>query len=103
MGWFSAQEITEAKRAGSVGDMTGYDFMDIHGKPAMTPMQDRVVGLNANDLFRLPNVIAIAAESTKVTGVLGALRTGAIDTVAPTACNAMAVLHLDDVARSSAA
>ena len=103
MGWFSAQEIAEAKRAGSVGDMMGYDFMDIHGKPAMTPMQGRVVGLNTNDLLRIPNVIAIAAESSKVTGLLGALRTGAIDTLATTASNAMAVLHLDDATRSVAA
>jgi DNA-binding transcriptional regulator LsrR (DeoR family) len=69
----------------------------------MTPMQGRVVGLHTNDLLRIPNVIAIAAESTKVTGVLGALRTGAIDTLATTASNAMAVLHLDDATRGSAA
>ena len=96
MGWFSAEKITEAKRAGTVGDMMGYDFMDIHGKPVMTPMQGRVVGLNTCDLLRIPNVIVIAAESSKVTGMLAALRTSAIDTLATTASNAMAVLHLDD-------
>ncbi|WP_198089156.1 sugar-binding transcriptional regulator [Variovorax sp. E3] len=96
MGWFSAQEITEAKRVGTVGDMMGYDFIDIHGQPAMTPIQGRVVGLSANDLRRIPNVIAIAAESSKVTAMLGALRTGTINTLATTASNAMAVLHLDD-------
>jgi len=96
MGWFSAQEITEAKRQGTVGDMMGYDFIDIHGRPAMTPIQGRVVGLNANDLARIPNVIAIAAEASKVTAILGALRTGTIDTLATTASNAMAVLNLDE-------
>ena len=103
MGWFSAQEITEAKRAGTVGDMMGYDFMDIHGNPAKTPMQDRVIGLSTTDLLRIPNVIGIAAESSKVTGVLAALRTGAINTLATTASNAMAVLHLDDATRKGAA
>lgn len=101
MGWFSAQEITEAKRVGTVGDMMGYDFIDIHGQPAMTPIQGRVVGLNANDLRRIPNVIAIAAEASKVTAMLGALRTGTIDTLATTASNAMAVLHLDDATGGS--
>ncbi len=96
MGWFSAPEITEAKRSGAVGDMMGYDFIDIQGKPAMTPIQGRVVGLNAQDLLRIPNVIAIAAESSKVTAMLGALRTGTINTLATTASNAMAVLHLDN-------
>ena len=95
MGWFSAQEINEAKRVGTVGDMMGYDFIDINGKPAMTPIQGRVIGLTANDLRRIPNVVAIASESSKVTAILGALRTGTINTLATTATNAMAVLHLD--------
>lgn len=100
MGWFSAQEINEAKRSGTVGDIMGYDFIDIHGRPAMTPIQGRVVGLNADDLRRIPNVIAIAAEASKVTAMLGALRTGCIDTLATTASNAMAVLQLDEAMRS---
>jgi DNA-binding transcriptional regulator LsrR (DeoR family) len=102
MGWFTAQEIAEAKRSGTVGDVMGYDFIDIHGRPAMTPIQGRVVGLNANDLRRIPNVLAIAAESSKVTAMLGALRTGIINTLATTASNAMAVLHLDDATRATA-
>ncbi|PXW94392.1 DNA-binding transcriptional regulator LsrR (DeoR family) [Sphaerotilus hippei] len=103
MGWFSAQEIAEAKRVGTVGDMMGYDFIDIHGQPAMTPIQGRVVGLSATDLRRIPNVIAIAAESSKVTAVLGGLRTGTVNTLATTASNAMAVLHLDDAMRGGKA
>ena len=77
--------------------MMGYDFIDIHGQPAATPMQDRVIGLSREDLLRIPNVIAVAAESSKVTAILGALRTGAIDTLATTTANAAAVLQLDDV------
>lgn len=99
MGWFTVEEITEAKRNGTVGDMMGYDFIDIHGQPAMTPIQGRVVGLNHRDLQRIPNVIAVAAESSKVTGILGALRTGAIKTLATTASNASAVLQLDEAIR----
>lgn len=99
MGWFTAQEIAEAKRSGTVGDVMGYDFIDIHGLPSLAPIQGRVVGLHTGDLQRIPNVIAIAAENTKVTALLGALRTGSIDTLATTASNAMAVLHLDDATR----
>lgn len=99
MGWFSAQEITEAKRQGIVGDVMGYDFIDIHGRSAMGPIQGRVVGLSTQDLTRIPNVIAIAGESSKTTAILGALRTGTINTLATTATNAMAVLHLDDATR----
>jgi DNA-binding transcriptional regulator LsrR (DeoR family) len=64
-------------------------------------MQGRVVGLQSRDLRRIPNVIAIAAENSKVTAILGALRTGLIDTLATTATNAMAVLSLDEATRSA--
>lgn len=99
MGWFTAEEIAEAKRTGTVGDVLGYDFIDLQGRPAMTPLQGRVIGLHSEDLRRIPNVIAIAAETAKVTATLGALRTGVIDTLATTASNAMAVLHLDEATR----
>ena len=96
MGWFSAQEIAEARRSGTVGDMMGYDFIDIHGKPSATQMQGRVVGLNIQDLARIPDVIAIASENTKAVGILGALRTGVIDTLATSVTNAHTILRLDE-------
>ena len=40
-------------------------------------------------------MIAIAAKSSKGTAMLGALRSGTIDTLAITASNAMAVLNLE--------
>lgn len=45
MGWFSPQEIAQARVSGTVGDMMGYDFIDIHGQPAVNAMQGRVIGL----------------------------------------------------------
>ncbi|TVU89841.1 sugar-binding transcriptional regulator [Vreelandella titanicae] len=96
MGWFSAQEIAEARLSGTVGDMMGYDFIDIHGKPSATQMQGRVVGLNIQDLTRIPDVIAIASENTKAVGILGALRTGVIDTLATSVTNAHTILRLDE-------
>ncbi len=50
---------------GTVGDMMGYDFIDLHGQPARTPMQGRVIGLTIGDLARIPDVVAIASENTK--------------------------------------
>ncbi len=96
MGWFSPQEIAEARLNGTVGDMMGYDFIDIHGNESTTKMQGRIIGLQLDDLLRIPNVIAIASESTKAAGILGALRTGAIDTLATSYANALTVLSLDD-------
>ncbi|WP_148255456.1 sugar-binding transcriptional regulator [Aidingimonas lacisalsi] len=100
MGWFSPSEIAEARLSGTVGDVMGYDFIDIHGNPSLTPMQGRVIGLNIQDLVRIPDVIAIASEHTKAVGILGALRTGVIDTLATSATNAHTIIRLDEATRT---
>ncbi len=96
MGWFSPREIAEARLAGTIGDTMGYDFIDIHGRPADTGMQGRVIGLSRDDLERIPDVIAIASENTKAPAILGALRTRAINTLATSLTNAHTILRLDD-------
>lgn len=96
MGWFSPSEIAEARLAGTIGDTMGYDFIDIHGRPADTGMQGRVIGLSRDDLERIPDVIAIASENTKAPAILGALRTRAINTLATSLTNARTILRLDD-------
>ncbi|MCK0745242.1 sugar-binding transcriptional regulator [Chromohalobacter nigrandesensis] len=102
MGWFTPQEIAEARLSGTVGDMMGYDFIDMHGRPSETPMQGRVIGLTITDLARIPDVVAIASENTKAAGILGALRTGVIDTLATSVTNAHTILRLDEATTSTA-
>ena len=107
MGWFTTEEITAVRRLGVVGDIMGYDFIDIDGNLAHTPLVGRVIGLTIEHLRQIPNVVAIASEPTKVTGILGALRTGTIDTLATTQSIAQTVLNLaqatDNKAEESAA
>lgn len=95
MGWFTPEEVAQAKRRGCVGDLMGYDFIDIHGMPSAIGMQGRVIGLTLPDLQRIPNVVAVASESSKVAAILGVLRAGVVNTLATTAANALAVLSLD--------
>ncbi len=99
MGWFSPSEIATARISGTVGDMMGYDFIDLQGRPALTNMQGRIIGLTTADLTRIPNVIAIASEPTKAAGILAALRTKAVDTLATSASNVHTILQLDDATR----
>ena len=96
MGWFSPQEVAEARLAGTIGDIMGYDFIDIHGQSSSANMQGRVIGLTTRDLSRIPNVIAVASENTKAAAILGALRTGVINTLATSSTNARTILRLDD-------
>ena len=39
MGWFSPQEVAEARLLGTIGDIMGYDFIDIHGRSSSTAMR----------------------------------------------------------------
>ena len=95
LGWFSPQEIATARQEqGVVGDLAGYSFFNIQGKPVDTVMNDRVIGLSLEQLRAIPCVIAIASESTKATAILGALRTGVIDVLATSASNARAVINM---------
>lgn len=100
MGWFSPQEVAEARLSGTIGDIMGYDFIDIQGQPSTTEMQGRVIGLNTRDLLRIPDVVAIASENTKAAAILGALRTGVINTLATSSTNARTIIRLDDATRS---
>ena len=93
IGWFSPREIALSKMSGTVGDVMGYDFIDVRGTPSALAMQGRVIGLSLPDLKKISNVIAGAAEPTKVSGILGALNAGVIDTLATTASNALSVLN----------
>lgn len=101
MGWFTNEEIGELRQLGVVGDIMGYDFIDIEGYLADTPMLGRVIGLSMAHLRQIPNVIATASEPTKATGILGALRSGAIDTLATTQSIAQTVLNLAQVTDNS--
>ena len=100
MGWFTPREVSQARLTGTIGDIMGYDFVDIYGKPAGTEMQDRVIGLTLNDLRRIPDVIAVASENTKAAALLGVLRTGVIRTLATSITNVHTILRLDEATRS---
>lgn len=87
MGWFGAGELRRAREAGVVGDLMGYDFFDVEGRARNDDLGGRVVGLTRDDLARIGQTVAIASEESKVTAILGALRTGAIDVLATTLPN----------------
>jgi DNA-binding transcriptional regulator LsrR (DeoR family) len=95
LGWFTPQEISNAGlHQGVIGDIAGYDFFNARGEHVNTVMDNRVIGLNIDELRQIPCVIAIASENTKAMAIMGALRTGAIDIIATSARNIRTVLSL---------
>ena len=76
--------LTEAERAAfiaqqPVGDVCGR-FIDAHGVPLGAPTDQRVLAVTFSELLRIPEVVGVAAGAEKAPGVLGVLRSGAIDT-----------------------
>jgi DNA-binding transcriptional regulator LsrR (DeoR family) len=94
MSWFSPDELKRAQASGVVGDLMGYDFFSRTGEARNEELGGRVIGLNREDLRRIGNTIAIAAEPSKAMSILGALRTGAVNVLATTVSNCQAILEL---------
>ena len=94
-GWFSPQDLIRVRSEhGVVGDMMGYDFIRLDGSQIDPVIDGKIIGLTTSELKRIPEVIGIASESSKVLSVLGALRTGSISILATTVNNALALLSL---------
>ena len=76
--------LSEAEQAAfaaqqPVGDVCGR-FIDADGVPLGAPTDQRVLAVTFSELLRIPEVVGVAAGPEKAPGVLGVLRSGAIDT-----------------------
>jgi DNA-binding transcriptional regulator LsrR (DeoR family) len=56
-------------------------LIDAAGEPVPTPLSDRLVGVEAADLLRIPEVIAVAYDATKSRAVLAAVRGGLVNSL----------------------
>ena len=93
MGCFSALDMVRMRKAGAVGDILGF-FFDVTGEPVQDSVGARVVGLDADQLHAIPQVIALTSEQGKEHAVLGALRTGIVDVLVTSLHIASQVLML---------
>lgn len=103
MGWYTALEVARARMNGTVADVSGYDFLDIDGRPSAPELQHRVIGLSHDDFRRIPNVIAVASERNKALSLLGSLRSGIIGTLATSAANVRSIIEIDEQTKASEA
>ena len=62
----------------AVGDIS-LRFFDKHGKPVKTSLQERLIGIELDQLKKIKNVVAIAGGKNKIEAIRGALRGGYID------------------------
>ena len=78
--YLTPQDLEYVAEHKGVGDILG-QYYDIDGNEVKTPWSERIMGMSLSNLKKVDNVIAVAAEASKVLAVLGALRGGLINTL----------------------
>lgn len=77
-GILTAQDMEELHAAGAVGDIA-LRFFDAAGAAVTHPINDRIVGLDLDQIRGIPRVIGVAGGRGKLPVILGALRGHLID------------------------
>lgn len=77
-GYFKDNDLKVLKKIGAVGDMCGI-FFNKSGRVCNTYFNRRVVGINMEQLRKIPHIIGVVSDPRKAMAILGALRSGALD------------------------
>jgi DNA-binding transcriptional regulator LsrR (DeoR family) len=88
----SGTERGAARDDGVYADLSGV-LIDKDGRPARTPLTNRIIGISAGYLHAVPNVIAIAYGTEKVGATHAAIEGGYINTLITHASFARALLE----------
>jgi DNA-binding transcriptional regulator LsrR (DeoR family) len=74
-GVLSADELEDLRRRGAVGDALGYYF-DIDGNRVPSPTDSNLIGVDLDDLRKVPWSVVIAGGTEKVQPIIGGLNGG---------------------------
>jgi DNA-binding transcriptional regulator LsrR (DeoR family) len=70
---FSDRELEELKKEGAVGDIC-FQFIDQRGVPVVSPLMQRVIGIDLALLKRANRVVGVAGGKEKFQAILASLR-----------------------------
>lgn len=68
-----AEEVEQLKAMGAVGDIA-LRFFDADGQPIKHQINDRIIGLDSDQIKRIPRVIGVAGGTEKFEAIRAALR-----------------------------
>jgi len=77
-GYLKENDINLLRKSSSIGDICGR-FFDENGNVSDICFNRRVIGINLEQLKKIPYVIGVVSGSQKAMAILGALRSGVLD------------------------
>ncbi len=92
-GYLTEQDLEELRAQGAVGDIVARQ-LDREGRVLDIPLNRRVIGIQVEDLRRIPFVLAVAGGVAKASAILAALRSGILDAIVTDAHAARLALTL---------
>jgi DNA-binding transcriptional regulator LsrR (DeoR family) len=93
-GHLSPADLARLRAEGIVGETIGR-FFDVQGNFAPFAINDRVIGIDLDDLRAIPRVVAVARGLPKAQSILGALRGKLMTVLTTDDLTARAVLELE--------
>lgn len=93
-GLLTLHDLSQLRRMGAVGETIGR-FFDIHGRSDGIEINQRIIGIELDDLRRIPEVLAVARGIPKAASILGALHGRFLTVLATDDITARAVLALE--------
>ena len=88
---FTKPERDELARAGAIADVCAR-VLDADGQPIVTSAVKRTVGIELDELHRVPQVIAVAGGVQKARAIAAAMRGGLVDTLVTDSATADALV-----------
>lgn len=92
IGYIGAEELKSLKAAGVVGDINSC-FVCEDGSIAKNTINERVIGVNVDDLKQVDKVIAVVQGVHKVDSIIATLRGGYVDTLITDEQTAAELVH----------
>lgn len=90
-GVLPAMAVAELQDAGAVGELCGR-FIDAKGRECLSPWRDRVIGVQVEQLRKIPQVIGVVSGSDRTAAILAAVRGGLIKSLVIDELGASALL-----------
>jgi DNA-binding transcriptional regulator LsrR (DeoR family) len=94
-GYLTLSEIEDLQALGAVGDVCGHHF-DIQGALMDIPVAGYPFGTEVKTLRSIPTAIGVAGGAVKAPAILGALRSGLVNSLVTDDAAARAILDIID-------